>query len=79
MEGCISMSKMNSQLFEDIKKLEQLEHRKQLQDNRARKLKEKNDERRKSIIGQIFLDFFPEFLELHPQKTRMENEYELPH
>lgn len=67
---------INKQLEDDLRKIEQLERRKRLQDNRKKKVKEKNDERRNFIVGKIFLSFLPEFLCLQPQKSSEENERE---
>ena len=67
---------INKKLEDDLKKLEQLERCKRLQDNRKKKAKEKNDERRNFIVGKIFLSFFPEFMCLQPQKSNGENEQE---
>ena len=63
-------------IIDDINRIEQLERRKRLQDNRKKTSKEKSDERRNFIVGKIFLTFFPEFLCLQPQKTSAENEPE---
>lgn len=70
------MSNINKRLEDDIKELQQHERRKRLQDNRKKKVKEKNDERRNFIVGEIFLNFFPEFLCLQPQKPSEEKERE---
>lgn len=70
------MQMIEQQIENDLKKLEQLEHCKQLQDSKKRKAKQKNDESRIFIVGRIFLDIFPEFLNLHPQKSVEENEHE---
>ncbi|MDE6760389.1 MAG: hypothetical protein K2J90_06830 [Lachnospiraceae bacterium] len=66
----------NTDIINDFETLEQLEHRKQLQDSKKRKAEKKNDERRIFIVGKILLDVFPEFLNLHPQKSAEENEVE---
>lgn len=70
------MQMIDWQIEDDLKKLEQLEHCKQLQDSKRRKAKQKNDESRIFIVGRMFLDIFPEFLSLHPQKSVEENEHE---
>ena len=70
------MQMIDQQIENDLEKLEQLERRKQLQDSKKRKAKQKNDERRIFIVGRIFLTAFPEFLNLHPQKSVEEDEYE---
>lgn len=70
------MRMIDQQIEDDLKKLEQLERRKQLQDSKKRKAKQKNDERRIFIVGRIFLEIFPEFLNLHPQKSVEENGHE---
>lgn len=70
------MQMADRQIKNDLENLEQLEHRKQLQDSKNRKAKQKKDERRIFIVGRIFLTVFPEFLHLHPQKSVEENEYE---
>lgn len=70
------MQMIDQQIENDLEKLEQLEHRKQLQDSKKRKAKQKKDESRIFIVGRIFLDIFPEFLYLYPQKSAEENEHE---
>lgn len=70
------MQMIDQQIEDELKKLEQLERRKQLQDSKRRKAEKKNDERRIFIVGRIFLDIFPEFLNLYSQKSVEENEHE---
>lgn len=70
------MQVIDWQIENELKKLEQLEHRKQLQDSKKMKAKQKNDVSRIFIVGRMFLDIFPEFLNLHPQKSIEENEHE---
>ena len=70
------MEMIDQRIKNEMEKLEQLERRKRLQDSKKRKIKQKNDERRIFIVGKILLDIFPEFLELHPQKSIEMNEHE---
>ena len=70
------MQMIDRQIENELKKLEQLERRKQLQDSKKKYAKQKNDERRIFTVGRIFLDAFPEFLDLHPQKSVEDDEHE---
>lgn len=70
------MQMTDTEIMNDLVMLEQLEHRKRLQDSKQRKAKKKNDDRRIFIVGKILLDVFPEFLNLHPQKSAEEDEAE---
>lgn len=70
------MLTIDGQIKADMEKLEQLEHRKRLRNNKAKKDKERMDERRKFIVGRIFLDAFPEFMNLQPKNSVEENDLE---
>lgn len=63
-------------LAQEIAQLEQKKHRELLQRNRAKKAGQQEDDRRKFIIGELFLMAFPEYKQLRPQQTREGNELE---
>lgn len=63
-------------LAQEVAQLEQQKHRELLQRNRALKAKQQEDDRRKFIVGEIFLSVFPEYKELRPQQTKEETELE---
>ncbi|MDL2302560.1 hypothetical protein LJC58_09430, partial [Lachnospiraceae bacterium OttesenSCG-928-D06] len=48
-------------------KLEQLKHRKRLIDAQEKKKMRDTDKRRKFIVGELFLEFYPEYKKLQPQ------------
>lgn len=70
------MQSTGEYLAEANEKIKQLERRRALQDSKKRKAQEKNEVRRQLMIGQIFLDVFPEFLQLQPQYTSVDNKKE---
>lgn len=67
---------MRQSLAEKMRQLEQLEKREQLRSNKAKSARQKLDQRRSAIVGEIFLEIFPEFLNLKPQQTQQDNERE---
>jgi len=67
---------MYRKIRDDLEKLEQLERRKLLQDKKKQQENKQLNERRKFIVGKIFLDAFPEYLQLMPQKDSEDNERE---
>ena len=70
------MSDINRQLKDELEQLKQLKRLKQLQNSKAQTDRKKSTERRKFIVGKIFLDAFPEYLDLHPQKSVEEDALE---
>lgn len=67
---------MRQSLAEKMRQLEQLEKREQLRSNKAKSAQQKLDQRRSAIVGEIFLEIFPEFLNLKPQQTQQDTERE---
>jgi hypothetical protein len=60
----------------EIARIEQIERQNRIRDHKAKEAARKNDERRTFIVGKIFLESFPEFKNLQPQKTAADNEKE---
>ncbi len=56
-----------------LKKVEQYEHQKNLQENRDRNAKEKIELRRKILIGEMFIKHFPIALQFTPGKSSDED------
>ncbi len=58
------------------KKKQQLKNQKRQQANREQKEKEQMDLRRKSLLGEIVLEYFPYLVKLTPRSTAEENRIE---
>lgn len=56
-------------LTQEIAELQQKKNLEMLQRNRAKKAKQQEDDRRKFIVGELFLSAFPEYKQLRPQQT----------
>lgn len=67
---------MNYDIGAELLKLEQAEKRERLQINREKSARQKRDKSRRFIVGEIFLEIFPEFLSLQPQLTKQDNDRE---
>lgn len=60
----------------ELRQLEQRERLERLRVNREKSSRKKRNDRRCFIVGEIFLEIFPEFLRLQPQLTAQDNERE---
>lgn len=67
---------MNYDFSAELMRLEQIEKREQLRANREKSIRKRTNASRCFIVGEIFLEIFPEFLSLEPQLTRQDNDYE---
>ena len=67
---------MAQDLSAKLMQLEQLEKQEKLRVNREKSTRQKFNDRRCYIIGEIFLEVFPEFLKLQPQHTKQDNDRE---
>ena len=67
---------MKHNLAERLRQLEQLEKCERLRANKEKSARQKIDHRRNIIVGEIFLEIFPEFLSLKPKQTQQDTERE---
>ena len=67
---------MNYDISAGMRKLEQLEKQERLLANKEKITRQKRNDRRCFIVGEIFLDVFPEFLSLQPKLNVQDNERE---
>ena len=70
------MLTLNEKIAESKAKAEQLKRHKRLQDNREKKQKQKEDTRRKIVVGEIVLKYFPEILQFQPYLSEAKNNIE---
>jgi hypothetical protein len=70
------MDKLNESIVKTTEKLEQLKRQKRAREQRENEKLRAIETRRKIIAGSIFLDAFPEFEELMPQKSNEQNDIE---
>ncbi|HBH95492.1 MAG TPA: hypothetical protein DDX91_07050 [Ruminococcaceae bacterium] len=66
------MKTLEEQLVQAQNKLESIQHRIKEKDRKERKAKEKIDQRRNFIIGELVCKYFPQLLKLIPG-TKQEN------
>lgn len=67
---------MNYDISAGMRKLEQLEKQERLLANKEKITRQKLNDRRCFIVGEIFLEVFPEFLSLQPKLNVQDNERE---
>ena len=72
------MHSINSQIAEDLESVEQKERQHQMKQARARKKLAGVELRRKVIVGELVIRFFPELLQLYP-RTIAENKTTFAH
>ena len=72
----ITMNRTDEYVKDVLKKIEQLEHQKQLKKRKEDVRKSKEDIRRYIIIGKLVCQYFPEIMKCQPQHSDAGNEEE---
>lgn len=68
------MKNINERISFNIERLEQLKRQKKIEDARDKKQKEAIDLRRKIIVGDMIVKYFPEILNFQPCRTTKETD-----
>jgi hypothetical protein len=68
------MKNIDARIALNIERLEQLKRQKKVEDARDKKQKEAIDLRRKIIVGNMIVKYFPEILNFQPRRTTKETD-----